>query len=62
MPSPRCAWATSRGGDCLLLLWCCEWVPPAGRQAVLDAWGFTYKTSLMWRKTTAGGKVRMGPG
>lgn len=49
-------------GDCLLLLWCCEWVPPAGRQAVLDAWGFTYKTSLVWRKTTASGKVRMGPG
>ncbi len=49
-------------GDCLLLLWCCEWIPPAARQAVLDAWGFTYKTSIVWRKMTASGKVSMGPG
>ncbi len=49
-------------GDCLLLLWCCEWVPPGARQRVLDAWGFTYKTTIAWRKTTARGKVRMGPG
>lgn len=48
--------------DCLLLLWCCEWVPPGARQAVLDAWGFTYKTSINWRKMTPNGKVRMGPG
>lgn len=49
-------------GDCLLLLWCCEWIPPAARQRVLDAWGFTYKTTIVWRKTTKRGKVRMGPG
>ncbi|MEP9376180.1 MT-A70 family methyltransferase [Aquabacter sp. CN5-332] len=49
-------------GDCLLLLWCCEWIPPAARQRVLDAWGFTYKTTIVWRKTTPAGKVRMGPG
>lgn len=49
-------------GDCLLLLWCCEWIPPVARQRVLDAWGFTYKTSIVWRKTTKRGKVRMGPG
>lgn len=49
-------------GDCLLLLWCCEWMPPAARQRVLDAWGFTYKTTIIWRKTTRNGKVRMGPG
>ncbi|NMN56883.1 N6-adenosine-specific RNA methylase IME4 [Xanthobacter sp. SG618] len=48
-------------GDCLLLSLCCEWVPPAGRQAVLDPWGFTYKASLICRKTTASGKVAMGP-
>lgn len=49
-------------GDCLLLLWCCEWMRPGDRQAVLDAWGFTYKTGLTWRKTTPAGKVRMGTG
>lgn len=49
-------------GDCLLLLWCCEWMPPGARQRVLDAWGFTYKTSLVWRKLTCNDKVRMGPG
>ncbi|ABS68846.1 MT-A70 family protein [Xanthobacter versatilis] len=49
-------------GDCLLLLWCCEWMPPAARQRVLDAWGFTYKTTIIWRKVTRAGKVRMGPG
>lgn len=49
-------------GDCLLLLWCCEWMPPAARQEVLNAWGFTYKTTIIWRKTTCNGKVRMGPG
>lgn len=49
-------------GDCLLLLWCCEWMPPAARQDVLDAWGFAYKTTIIWRKTTRNGKVRMGPG
>jgi N6-adenosine-specific RNA methylase IME4 len=49
-------------GDCLLLLWGCEWMPPADRQAVMEAWGFTYKSALLWRKTTKNGKVRMGPG
>lgn len=50
------------GGDCLVLLWTCEWVPPRARQLVLDEWGFTYKTSIVWRKTTRRGKVRVGPG
>lgn len=49
-------------GDCLLLLWCCEWIPPAVRQEVLDRWGFTYKTIIVWRKVTRAGKVRMGSG
>lgn len=49
-------------GDCLLLLWCCEWVPPIERQRLLDAWGFTCKTALMWRRMTPAGMVRMGPG
>lgn len=49
-------------GDCLLLLWGCGWMPPADRQAVMESWGFTYKSELAWRKTTRRGKVRMGPG
>jgi N6-adenosine-specific RNA methylase IME4 len=49
-------------GDCLLLLWGCGWMPPARRQSVMEAWGFTYKSEFAWRKTTRRGKVRMGPG
>ncbi|WP_192242934.1 MT-A70 family methyltransferase [Mesorhizobium silamurunense] len=49
-------------GDCLLLMWACEWMPLADRQAVMTTWGFTYKTTIIWRKTTRTGKVRMGPG
>lgn len=49
-------------GDCLLLLWCCEWISPGARQHILDRWGFTYKTTIVWRKVTRAGKVRMGPG
>jgi N6-adenosine-specific RNA methylase IME4 len=30
--------------------------------AVMEAWGITYKTNLMWRKVTRNGKVRMGCG
>jgi N6-adenosine-specific RNA methylase IME4 len=30
--------------------------------AVMQAWGITYKTNLMWRKVTPNGKVRMGCG
>lgn len=49
-------------GDCLCLMWGCEWMLPAERQRVLEAMGFTYKTAIMWRKTTRKGKVRMGVG
>lgn len=48
--------------DCLLLLWCCEWMAPGDRQSVLDSWGFTYKSTLVWRKVTANGKPRLGTG
>lgn len=48
--------------DCLLLLWCCEWMPPAQRDAVLGVWGFTYKTTIIWQKLTVNGKQQMGPG
>lgn len=47
--------------DCLLLLWSCAPTLPAALR-VMDAWGFTYKTNLVWRKVTKSGKVRMGPG
>lgn len=49
-------------GDCLLLLWHCAWTPPGAMQGILNCWGFTYKTTIIWRKTTRNGKVRMGPG
>lgn len=49
-------------GDCLVLLWTCEWMRPADIQKILDAWGVVYKTAIIWRKTTRNGKVRMGPG
>lgn len=49
-------------GDLLALIWCPEWLSPGDRQSVLDAWGFVYKSTLIWRKTTPAGKVRMGTG
>lgn len=47
--------------DCLLLLWAtgCMW-PQA--LATLKAWGFTYKSEIVWAKTTKHGKSRMGTG
>jgi N6-adenosine-specific RNA methylase IME4 len=51
------------GGDSLLLLWTCGWAIATGQaQDVARAWGFKPITELVWRKTTASGKVRMGPG
>jgi N6-adenosine-specific RNA methylase IME4 len=49
-------------GDCLLLMWGCEWMPLSARESVMTAWGFTYKSTMVWRKTTRKGKVRMGTG
>jgi N6-adenosine-specific RNA methylase IME4 len=48
-------------GDCLLLLWAtgCMW-PQA--LDVMTAWGFVYKSEMVWRKVTRTGKVRMGTG
>jgi N6-adenosine-specific RNA methylase IME4 len=47
--------------DCLLLMWI---TAPRliGCLAVMEAWGFAYKTNIVWRKTTPAGKVRMGTG
>lgn len=47
--------------NCLFFVW----VPAPQLAAGIDtmrAWGVQYKTNLIWRKTTASGKVRMGPG
>lgn len=49
--------------DCLLLLWTTGWAMATGQaQAVAIAWGFKPVTELVWRKLTANGKPRMGPG
>lgn len=48
--------------DCVLLLWA---VMPElrGALAVIDAWGFTYKTvAFVWVKTAAGGQPMTGMG
>lgn len=47
--------------DCLLLLWVTAPMLPQGL-AVMQAWGFEYKSNLNWRKVTENGKVRMGTG
>ena len=47
--------------DCVLLLWATGAMLPQAMQ-VMSAWGFTYKSLMSWRKTTATGKVRMGTG
>ncbi|EFO30130.1 MT-A70 family protein [Roseibium sp. TrichSKD4] len=48
--------------NCLLLLWVCSWMSPGHKQALLDTWGFTYKTELVWDKRTVNGKQHMGTG
>lgn len=49
--------------DCLLAMW---WVPPMPTEAlaVVDAWGFTFKTmkGFTWHKLTKHGKSLMGMG
>lgn len=47
--------------DCLLLLWVCAPMLIHGLN-VMSAWGFTYKSNMVWRKVTPAGKVRMGTG
>ncbi len=49
--------------DCLLLLWTCGWAMATGQaHEVARAWGFEPTTELVWRKLTANGRRRMGPG
>lgn len=47
--------------NCLLMMWATA--PMLHQQmTVLDAWGFKYKTEMIWRKTTPSGKQTFGPG
>jgi len=47
--------------DALLLLWIVAPMLPQGLQT-MAAWGFSYKSNMVWRKTTPTGKTRMGTG
>ncbi len=48
-------------GDCLLFMWS-TWPHLDQAQAVLKAWGFTYKTGGAWFKKTVTGKSAFGTG
>jgi N6-adenosine-specific RNA methylase IME4 len=45
----------------LLFCWATAPMLPEALEA-MAAWGFAYKTQLVWRKVTPSGKPRMGPG
>lgn len=47
--------------DCILMLWATGAMLPTAFEC-MAAWGFTYKSMMVWRKTTPAGKVRMGTG
>lgn len=47
--------------NCLLYCWATAPQLPLAIECV-KAWGFEYKSVLVWRKITAAGKVRMGTG
>src|SRR4051812_8895487 len=46
-------------GDCLMMLWATGAMLPQAFE-VMKAWGFTYKSMMIWRKVTVNAKVRMG--
>ena len=48
-------------GDCLLLLWCTAPMLPEALDC-MSAWGFKYKSNMIWRKVTINGKSKMGTG
>lgn len=48
-------------GDCLLLLWATGCMLPQALD-VMSAWGFTFKSEMVWRKLTKNGLPRMGTG
>ena len=47
--------------NAVVLLWTTGAMLPQAL-AVMEAWGITYKTNLVWRKVTRTGKPRMGLG
>lgn len=47
--------------DCVLLLWITAPMLQEGLEAA-GAWGFRYKSNMVWRKVTPRGKVRQGTG
>lgn len=47
--------------DCLLLCWSTAPNLPL-TMAAIAAWGFEYKSYMVWRKRTKNGKLAMGPG
>lgn len=47
--------------DCLLLLWA-TWPSLTVALAIIEAWGFAYKTGGAWAKRTAQGAAAMGTG
>jgi N6-adenosine-specific RNA methylase IME4 len=47
--------------NCLLYLWATAPKLPLALKMV-EHWGFSYKSVMMWRKTTRHGKVRLGTG
>lgn len=49
------------GGDCLLMLWSTGCMLPQCLE-VMKAWGFVYKSEMVWRKVMASGKLRVGTG
>jgi N6-adenosine-specific RNA methylase IME4 len=48
-------------GDCVLLLWACGCMLPQALD-VMRAWGFVYKSEIVWRKVFPSGSPRMGTG
>nr|WP_306228791.1 MT-A70 family methyltransferase [Aurantimonas sp. CSK15Z-1] len=47
--------------DCLLYLWATATKLPLAIASV-EAWGFVYRSFMIWRKTTASGRMRWGTG
>jgi N6-adenosine-specific RNA methylase IME4 len=49
------------GSDSLLMLWSTGCMLPQCLD-VMKAWGFAYKSEMVWRKVFPSGKIRMGTG
>lgn len=50
-------------GNCLVLIFTCGWAMATGQvHQVAEAWGVKPVSEMIWRKVTANGRPRMGPG